>query len=217
MTIYENIKKEKRMEQNKVELEPLDLERVEKVVSGFADKHVTHKHGAVIFVGSGGGKSTTCRAQTPNAEGKTDFIDADFVYRETEAHPLQPGVNPPRPLPWWDMGSEVIQEVEKRCGVVNESMIEHGLWVLTTSFNPDDKYIPGNIVIVMLPWEEHKRRIIEKFNSEHYDAGAQPTEEGFSVVKNHREWTERVAKEKNIPVVDSIEAAMELIRDRENK
>src|SRR3989344_2830525 len=201
-----------------LKLEPLDPEKVEGVVEKYEEKHIKHKHGAVIFIGSGGGKSTVYRSQVPNAEGKTDLIDADLVYRETEAHPLKPRSNPNeplRPLPWWDMGSKIIQEVEKRCGVVNQSMIDHGLWALTTSFDPDDKYVPENIAIVMLPWEEHKRRITEKFHSEHYDAGAQPTEEGFARVLSHREWTEKVAKEKNIPVVDSIDAAIELLHSRE--
>jgi 2-phosphoglycerate kinase len=208
------------MEQEEFKLEPLNPEKVEKVVEEYAERHVGHKHGAIIFIGSGGGKSTTCRNQTPNAEGKTDLVDADFLYRETDAHPLKPRSNPNeplRPLPWWDMGPKVIQDVEKRCGIVNQSIIDHGLWALTTSFDPDDKYIPENIVIVILPWEEHKRRIAEKFQSEHYDAGAQPTEEGFARVLSHREWTEKVAKEKNIPVVDSIEAAVDLIRSREVK
>lgn len=203
------------MSESESQLGPLDLEKVERVVSGFVDRHVRHKHGAVIFVGSGGGKSTTYRNQESNAEGKTDLVDADLVYRETGAHPLQPDVHPPRPLPWWDMGPKVIAAVEKRCGVVNESMINHGLWALTTSFDPDDPYIPDKIVIVLLPWEEHKRRIIEKFHSEHYDAGAQPTEEGFTLVRRHRDWTEKVAKDKKIPVVDSINKAIDLVRSWE--
>lgn len=202
-------------EPEKFELELLDPKKVERVVGEYAERHVRHKHGAIIFVGSGGGKSTTYRRQTPGPEGKLDLVDADLVYRETGAHPTQPGVVPLRPLPWWEMGPEVIQEVERRCGMVNQSMIEHGLWALTTSFTPDDEYIPENIVVVMLPWEEHKKRIVEKFHSEHYDAGAQPTEEGFALVLSHRAWTEKVAKEKNIPMVASIKEAIELIRSRE--
>lgn len=198
-----------------IKLKPLDPEKVKRVVEKFSARHVRHKHGEIIFVGSGGGKSTTCRNQIPDAEGKTDLVDADLVYRETEAHPLRPGINPPLPLPWWNMGKKVIQEVEKRCGVVNESMIKHGLWALTTSFDPDDKYIPKNIVIVILPWKEHKKRIIQKSRGKHYDAGAKATDEGFALVKRHRKWAERVAKEKNIPVVDSIETAIYLIRSRE--
>lgn len=110
----------------------------------------------------------------------------------------------------------MIQEVERRCGVVNEAMVNLGLWALTTSFDPGDKYIPENIIIVMLPWEDHKRRLIEKSGGQHYDAGAQAADEGFALVKRHREWTEQVANEKKIPVVDSIEAAIELARSREN-
>ncbi|OHB22934.1 MAG: hypothetical protein A2939_02155 [Parcubacteria group bacterium RIFCSPLOWO2_01_FULL_48_18] len=203
------------MEHKELELEPLDPEKVEKVVREYSERHVRHKRGAMIFIGSGGGKSTTCRNQTSSAEGKTDLIDADLVYRETDAHPVQPGVLPLRPLPWWDMGEKVIQEVEKRCGIVNESMVKHGLWALTTSFDPDDKYVPENIVVVMLPWEEHKKRIIEKSGGAHYDGGAKASDEGLALVLRHREWTEKVAREKNIPVVNSIEAAIELVRSRE--
>ena len=202
-------------EDTKIDIKQLDLNKVEEVVKKFEGKHIKHKHGAVIFVGSGGGKSTVCRNQIPNTEGKTDLIDADLLYRETEAHPLQLGVFPLRPLPWWDMGIEVIKEVEKRCGIVNNAMVKHGLWTLTTSFDPDDSYIPDNIVIVILPWEEHKKRLIEKSGSVNYDAGAKADEEGFSLVKRHRDWAEKVAKEKNIPVVDSIEAAIELVRSKE--
>lgn len=213
-----DLKQTQSMENKKLNLEPLDPKEVERIVEEYARKYVRHKNGAIIFVGSGGGKSTTCRNQTPNMEGKTDIVDADLVYRETGAHPLKPRSNPNeplRPLPWWDMGTEIIQEVERRCGIVNQLMIDHGLWALTTSFDPNDKYVPEKIVIVMLPWEEHKNRITEKFHSEHYDAGAQPTEQGFSVVLGHRQWTEKVAKEKNITVTDSIEAAIELVRSRE--
>lgn len=203
------------MEQEKIELPPLDLDKVEGVVDSHLTKHIKHKHGAVVFVGSGGGKSTTCRNQTPNEEGKTDFIDADLVYRETEAHPLQPGVFPPLPLPWWNMGIEVIREVDRRCGQVNQSMIEHGLWAFTTSFDQDDLYVPDGIVVVMLPWEEQKKRIIEKFNSSNYDAGAQPTEQGFAIAQRHRAEVEGIAREKGIPIVDSIDMAIEMLRERE--
>lgn len=204
------------MESCPIKLEPLDLKKVEHVVSTYENAHTRHKRGAIIFVGSGGGKSTTYRKQVPNAEGKVDLVDADLVYRETEAHPTEPGMTPLRPLPWWDMGLEVIQEVEKRCGVVNQVMVEHGLWALTTSFDPNDSYIPHQLVIVILPWEEQRKRIIEKSGSEYYDGGAKATDEGFELVKQHREWAERVAKEKNIPVVSSIESAIELVRTWEN-
>jgi hypothetical protein len=203
--------------EKKLKFEPLDPKKVEEVIKKYEAKHIKHKHGAVVFVGSGGGKSTFCRNQKPNSEGKTDFIDADLLYRETGAHPLQPGVYPLRPLPWWDMGKEVIIEVEARCGVVNQAMIDHGLWAMTTSFDPYDKYVPDNIVVVMLPWEEHQRRIIEKNKGEHYDAGAKADEKGFARVQSHREWTEKIAKERDIPIVDSIEEAVELVRSREDK
>jgi hypothetical protein len=201
----------------KIKLEPLDPKKVESIVKKYENKHIRHKHGAVIFVGSGGGKSTVCRNQKPDSEGKTDLIDADLVYRETNAHPLQPGVYPLRPLPWWEMGDEIIHEVELRCGVVNQAMIDHGLWAMTTSFDPEDKYVPENIVIVLLPWEEHKRRIVEKSSSANYDAGAKANKAGFSIVMGHREWTKKVAKEKNIPVIDSIEKAINLVHSREEK
>lgn len=198
-----------------MKLKPLDPKKIENIVRVYEDTHVRHKRGAIIFVGSGGGKSTTYRNQVPNTEGKVDLVDADLVYRETEAHPVEPGTIPPRPLPWWDMGLEVIQEVEKRCGVVNQVMVDHGLWALTTSFDPDDSYVPHHLVIVILPWEEHKRRIIEKSGGQHYDGGAKATDAGFELAKQHREWAERVAKEKKIPIVNSIEAAIELVKSRE--
>lgn len=201
---------------DELNLKPLDIEQVKRVVNEFARDYVRHDHGAVVFVGSGGGKSTTCRNQVLNSDGKKDFLDADFVYRATEAHPLQPGVNPPLPLPWWDMGDEVCDEIDRRCGLVNEVMIDNGLWALTTSFAPEDKYIPESIIIVLLPWEEHKKRIIQKCNSEHYDAGAKATEEGFKLVQGHRAWAERIAKEKNILLVDSIDKAIEILKSREN-
>ncbi|MDP2860277.1 MAG: hypothetical protein Q8N98_01025 [bacterium] len=191
-------------------LESMDPTRVEQIVDEFAQKHVAHKHGAIIFVGSGGGKSTTVRNQVPDIEGKTDLLDADLMYRKTGAHPCQPGVTPLRPIPWWDMGNEVIHEVDQRCGLVNAAVVKRGLWMLTTSFTPNDECLPA--AIVLLPWKEHKKRIIEKFHSEHYDAGAQPTKEGFAIVLGHRRWARRVAKEKNIPIVDSIDAAINLVR-----
>ena len=199
----------------KLNIEPMVLDKVKEIVEQQVREHVRHKHGAIIFVGSGGGKSTTYRNQVPNAEGKTDLIDADLLYRETNAHPCQPGVEPKRPLPWWDWGDEVIAEVEKRCDVVNQEMIDSGFWALTTSFTPDAAYVPDSVIIVLLPWEEHKRRIIEKSQGEHYDGGAKATDAGFSLVLGHRKWAEDVAKKKNTPVVNSIEAAINLIRSRE--
>lgn len=198
-----------------LKLEPMDPAKIEEVVNKYAEKHVQYKNGAIIFVGSGGGKSTICREQTQNSEGKTDLVDADLLYRETGAHPLQPGIFPLRPLPWWDMGDEVIHEVEKRCALVNEAMVKKGLWALTTSFTPEDPYVPSNTVVVILPWEEHKRRMILKFRGQFYDGGAKATDEGFALVQSHRKWAEEVAKEKNIPIVDSIEGAINLVRSRE--
>jgi len=105
----------------KLEAEPLDREKVEAVVDRFLERHVRHKNGQIVFVGSGSGKSTTVRNQTPGPDEKTDLVDADFVYRETGAHPLldtQPG-EPLRTFPWWFMGDEVIAKVEARCSLVN--------------------------------------------------------------------------------------------------
>lgn len=198
----------------KLRSEPLDPTKIEEVVSQFAEKHVQHKHGAMIFAGSGAGKSTTCREQVPNNEGKTELVDADFVYRALGAPPLNPETG--LALPWWEMGDEVIREVEKRCAMVNEAMVKKGLWALTTSFTPEDSYVSSDTVIVILPWEEHKRRMITKFRGQHYDGGAKATDEGFALAQGHRKWAEEVAKEKNIPVVDSIDAAVELVRSRES-
>ncbi len=196
-----------------IKFEPMDPARIGEILDESTKKHVCHRHGAIIFVGSGGGKSTTCRNQTPNSEGRTDFVDADFLYRETNAHPCQPGVEPKRPIPWWDMGDKVIHAVEKRCAMVNTAMIERGLWALTTSFTPDDKYLPTAIVI--LPWPVHRKRIIEKSGGKYYDGGAKATEEGFKLVLGHREWAKRVAKKNRIPIVSSIDAAIEMVRSRE--
>lgn len=201
----------------KFNLEPMDPTKIEQVVEKYSKKHIQHRRGAVIFVGSGGGKSTTCRNQVPNSGGKTDLVDADLLYRETEAHPCQPGIFPLRPLPWWDMGVEVIKAVEKHCDDVNEAMVKHGLWTLTSSFTREAPYVPADIVVVMLPWEEQKRRIIEKSGGNYYDGGAKATETGFTLALHHRKWIGKVSKEKNIPIVDSIDSAIALIRSRETK
>ncbi len=192
--------------------EPLDPARIEEVVGKYAKRHVQHKKGAIIFAGSGSGKSTTVRKQVPDSEGKTDLVDADFIYKELGAHPMKPGGKDPEE--WWHMSDEVIDIVEKRCAQVNQVMIDKGLWALSTSFTPDDPYVPSAVVVVLLPWEEQQRRIIEKAKSDFYDGGAKPTDAGFAGAKGHRDWAERVAKEKNIPVVDSINAAVELVRSR---
>jgi hypothetical protein len=111
------------------------------------------------------------------------------------------------------MGEGVIHEVDRRCGMVNAALVEHGLWALTTSFSPNDEYLPEAIVI--LPWKEHRRRIIEKAGGGHYDGGAKATDEGFALVLRHRRWVKGVAEEKGIPIVDSIDAAINLVRSRE--
>jgi len=193
-------------------LEPMDRKKVEEIVDKYAEKLIRHKKGALIFAGSGAGKSTTCRNQVPDNEGRTDLFDADLAYKATGAHPMIPGTN--RPFAWWEMSDEVVLEIEKRCAMVNEVMIEKGLWAMTTSFTEDDTYL-DKVVIVILPWEEQQKRILEKARGAFYDGGAKPTEAGFSVALGHRRWAENVAKEKNIPVADSIDAAVELVRSRE--
>ena len=198
--------------------EPMDSERIEEVANRFAEKHVQHRRGEIIFVGSGSGKSFTVREQTPNSQGKTDLVDADFLYRETGAHPLlptKPG-EPLRTFPWWFMGDEVIREVEKRCALVNEAMIRKGLWALTSSFRPEDSYVPSNIVVVMIPWEEHSGNMVTKFRDKHYDGGVRATSEGFRIAQGHRKWALDVATEKHIPIVSSIDAAVDFVRSREN-
>lgn len=195
--------------------EPLDPAKIEEVVNKFAEKHVQHKKGAIIFAGSGSGKSTTARNQTPNSEGKTDLVDADFIYKKVGAHPMKMGTEKPEPEEWWHMDGEVVDIVEKRCAQINQAMIDKGLWALTTSFTPEDAYVPSDVVIAMLPWEEHQRRILEKSKSDYYDGGAKATVAGFATAKWHRDWAENVAKEKNIPIVESINAAVDLLRSRE--
>lgn len=197
----------------KLKQEPLDRKKVEEVVEEYAQKLVRHKKGALIFAGSGTGKSTTCRNQISNNEDRVDLFDADLAYKATGAHPMIPGTN--RPFAWWEMSSEIVDMVEKRCAMVNEVMIEKGLWAMTTSFTEDDIYL-DKVVIVMLPWEEQQKRILQKAKGEFYDGGAKPTEAGFSLALGHRRWAENVAKEKNIPVVDSIDAAVDLVRSRES-
>lgn len=195
--------------------QPIDPAKIDEVLNRYAQKHVIHKNGAIIFAGSGAGKSTYCRTyDTPNAEGKINFIDEDLVYRETGAHPCIPGTSPLKPMPWWTWGNEAIGLVEKRCDQVNKALVDKGLWAFTTSFTPKAECQPA--AIVLLPWEEHKKRIIEKFNSEHFDGGAKPDESGFKLVLGHRAWTKKVAIENNIPVVDSIDKAVEIVKSLEN-
>ena len=113
------------------------------------------------------------------------------------------------------MGDEVINEVEKRCDMVNEALIKHGLWAMTTSFTPEASYVPKNIVVVILPWEEHKKRIIEKSAGKNYDGGAKATEAGFDLVLNHRKWAQKVAKEKTLTPVEA--AAIKKAADQKQK
>lgn len=201
----------------KLRSEPLDPARIEEIVNKFAERHVQHKHGEIIFVGSGSGKSFTVREQIPNSQGKTDLVDADFLYRETGAHPLlptKPG-EPLRTFPWWFMGDEVIHEVEKRCALVNEAMVKKGLWALTSSFRPEDSYVPSNIVVALIPWEEHSKNMVTKFRGKHYDGGVRATSDGFRIAQGHRKWALDVATEKHIPLFSSIKAAIDFVRSRE--
>lgn len=198
----------------RLQSEPLDPARIEEVVAKYAKRYVQHKKGAIIFAGSGSGKSTTVRRQVPSIEGKTDLVDADFIYKELGAHPMKPGGKDPEE--WWHMSDEVIDIVEKRCAQINQAMIDKGLWALSTSFTAEDPYVPSDVVVVLLSWKEQQGRIIEKAKSDFYDGGAKATVAGFTTAKKHREWAERVAKEKNIRVVDSIEGAVELVRSRES-
>ena len=193
----------------------MDMEKASEVIDKFVGEHKikVHKKGAIVFVGSGGGKSTFCRNQKPDENGKVDWIDEDLLYRLTNAHPCVPGSDPPKPEPWWTWGDEAIHKVELRCDEVNKALVDKGLWAFTTSFTPEAKCQPDAVVI--LPWEEQKKRITEKFNSPYYDGGAKPDEEGFRIASSHRDWTIRVAKENNLKVFDSIDGAVDYINSRE--
>jgi len=199
-------------------LEPMDPAKIEEVLDRYEQDHVTHKKGAIIFTGSGVGKTTYSRNQQPNDGGKIDWVDMDPVYKEAGAPPCEehePGTpgSQIKPLPWWTWGDEAINEVEIRSDIVNKALVERGFWGLTTSFTPDAECQPT--AIVLLPWDEHKRRIVQKWEQNSADGGAKPTEEGFKLVQGHRKWTEEVAKRNNIPVFEDIDKAVEYVRSLE--
>lgn len=205
----------------KLRNEPLDLEYVKEVVEKYAEseRKRKHKNGQIIFAYSGTGKSFTVRGEEPDGEGITDLVDADFLYRLTGAHPLlptKPG-DPLRTHPFWYMNDEVIQEVEKRCGQVNEAMVEAGLWALTSSFDPEDSYVPSNLIAALIPPTELERNIYTKFDRVFYDGGVRATHDGYAISESHRKYIEQLTRKKDITVVDSIDKAVELARTREKE
>jgi len=205
----------------KLKREPLIRKEVEEVVDRFLENHIQHNYGQIIFVGSGSGKSFTVRNQNPGPDGKTDLVDADFVYRETGAHPLldTDDDEPLRTFPWWYMGDDVILEVEKRCALVNQVMIEKGLWALTSSFDPEDPYLLTNHIIVELPWQEHLKNIHRKFSGDSkdfYDGGVRVTYDGLRIAKSHRKFVRDLIDKKGIEVVSSIPEAINVLKEREN-
>lgn len=178
-------------QENMFRLEPLDENRVERVLNELLKTHRSHKSGCFILAPSGAGKSHYVRNQS-----EQDWIDGDILWTQAGAHPDRT---------WWLEGLDVIEAIDARSDEVTKRAKDKGLWIIGASCNwlkPD--------AIVLPDWERHKA-FIKHREETNYDGGA--TSDRLDQVLGHREWM-KTWSAKGVPIFSSIEEAvreMELI------
>lgn len=158
----------------------------EKIYQQFADEYVRHDKGLFILAPSGAGKTHFVNHQTSK-----DWIDGDKLWTACGAHPDRA---------WWTEGDDAIAIIDQKSDVITGEAKRMGFWIMGASnywLRPD--------AIVLPEWERHKEMIRLREETD-YDGGA--TSDDHKQVLGHREWMERIAKGKDIPIFQSIEQAV---------
>lgn len=134
-------------------LEPVIFTNGERFFKELGTKFISHDKGLFIMSPSGAGKTHFYKQQqTPH------WIDGDDFWREA-------GAQPPDGVAWWDMGVEVIEQVEQRCDIITSQAVKRGFWILGSInfwYKPD--------AIVIPPWETLVSQIKQRQDTD-YDGG----------------------------------------------
>jgi hypothetical protein len=158
----------------------------------FLKRTVPHSKGFFILAPSGVGKTYFVTHQK-----EYHWIDGDRLWVAARAHP---------DVAWWTMGLEVIEEVDARSDVITQEAKRLGLWIMGASNNwllPD--------AVVLPPWELNVAYIKQREET-HYDGGLKSNQ--LDQLKSHRTSIEQMAKQKNVPMFESIDAATSYLQER---
>jgi hypothetical protein len=157
----------------------------EEIYKAFIYKTIPHSRGFFVLAPSGTGKTYFVVNQKEN-----HWIDGDTLWTATGAHPN---------TDWWAKGLEIIKEVDARSDVITAEARRLGLWIMGASNNwltPD---------AVVIPPLEVNTQYIKKREQTNYDGGLKTDQ--LAQLESHRKEIEEMAKNKSVPIFESIEEA----------
>ena len=170
---------------------PIVFQKDEEIYKKFLSETMPHSKGFFILAPSGTGKTYFTNRQT-----EKHWIDGDKLWVATNAHP---------DAAWWTKSFEVIAEVDARSDVITQEAKRLGLWIMGASNNwlkPD---------AVVLPPLKTNIEYIKKRQEGNYDGGLKTDQ--LDQLKAHRKEIKKMAKNKKVPIFESIEAATSYIKD----
>ncbi|MCX6788309.1 MAG: hypothetical protein NTZ36_00300 [Candidatus Jorgensenbacteria bacterium] len=170
---------------------PNFFQKNEEIYNKFLNESVHHSLGFFILAPSGTGKTHFIVRQE-----EKNWIDGDTLWISTKAHP---------DTDWWTKGPEIIKEVDARSDVITQEAKRLGLWVLGASNNwlrPD--------AVVLPPWDTNVAYIKHR-QENNYDGGLKTDQ--LAQLEAHRLEIEDMAKQKNVPIFESVEKATSYIEE----
>lgn len=162
----------------------------EEIYNTFLRQTIPHKKGFFILAPSGTGKTYFITRQK-----EKHWIDGDTLWTSTKAHPN---------TDWWTKGLKIIKEVDARSDAITQEAKKLGLWIMGASNNwlvPD--------AVVLPPWETNIAYIKNR-QENNYDGGL--TTDQLDQLKAHREEIQEMAKNKSVPIFESVNAATSYIK-----
>lgn len=175
-----------------INIDPVIFSDGKKFYERLAVKYRKHEKGYFILAPSGAGKTYFC-----NNQSEPDWIDGDELWMGAGAHP---------DIPWWTMGNEVINKIDKRSDVITQEAMDEGFWIIGAS-----NFWLQPSAIVIPDWETHKL-YIKKRHEGNYDGGATPDD--HEQVLEHIETIKKWHTDYGVPLFKSVnEAAEALVKD----
>ena len=170
---------------------PSVFKKDNEIYKNFLDETMPHTKGFFILAPSGAGKTYFV-----NKQKEKNWIDGDTLWVATRAHPN---------MDWWNMGLDVIREVDARSDVVTQEAKRLGLWILGASNNwlaPD--------AVVMPPWDTNVAYIKHRQET-NYDGGLKTDQLGQ--LESHRKEIKEMADNKKVPIFESINKATSYLEE----